>query len=178
MVLRHDRSKKVFSHTPTHTTRHGFRHGLMEGGARHGTCGLEAWIPIWFKYSIFCACRDPFFLVFGGRAPPRDEKIWSLQAQKNLMKKMGPVFYIKVCPEWVTGKRQGGSKRKLSGVLGTRLPRYCWTTDERVAVRVPKTSLWEQKGPRRGFHPIEKPEVQKWVLNFWLPMQCDLAPHI
>ena len=109
---------------------------------------------------------------------PRDEKIWSLQAQKNLMKKMGPVFYIKVCPEWVTGKRQGGSKRKLSGVLGTRLPRYCWTTDERVAVRVPKTSLWEQKGPRRGFHPIEKPEVQKWVLNFWLPMQCDLAPHI
>ena len=68
MVLRHDRSKKVFSHTPTHTTRHGFRHGLMEGGARHGTCGLEAWIPIWFKYSIFCACRDPCFLVFGGRA--------------------------------------------------------------------------------------------------------------
>ena len=68
MVLRHDRSKKVFSHTLTHTTRHGFRHGLMEGGARHGTCGLEAWIPIWFKYSIFCACRDPCFLVFGGRA--------------------------------------------------------------------------------------------------------------
>ena len=68
MVLRHDRSKKVFSHTPTHTTRHGFRHGLMEGGARHGTGGLEAWIPIWFKYSIFCACRDPCFLVFGGRA--------------------------------------------------------------------------------------------------------------
>ena len=41
---------------------------MMEGGARHGTCGLEAWIPIWFKYSIFCACRDPCFLVFGGWA--------------------------------------------------------------------------------------------------------------
>ena len=41
---------------------------MMEGGARHGTCGLEAWIPIWFKYSIFCACRDPCFLVLGGRA--------------------------------------------------------------------------------------------------------------